>query len=219
MHAASRAARSRWLRPVSLVLFFGLLLVASVAPAQDLIRVEEDWEMVLGEPDYNSCGPQVACTMSPFGDIDSTHFTLEINHRSMPYWSPGGITLHHWSGEWRLQSMERQDRSVMQTNGEVVRWTQSLDATVPGYLIFQITDGTSSTWGPFGYSMNLKLSTVWLAGHINNYSPDVSVSRSGVAFAGNRVSSLKILRIRAMLSDHSTATDDTVRVVHQHPAP
>jgi len=200
-------------------MFFGLLLAATVAPAQNLVRVEEDWEMVVGEPDANSCGPQVACTMSPLGDIDGTHFTLEINHRSMPYWSPGGITLHHWSGEWRLQSMERQDRSVMQTNGEVVRWTQSLDTTVPGNLIFQITDGTSSTWGPFGYSMNLKLSTVWLAGHINNYSPDVSVSRSGVAFAGNRVSSLKILRVRATLSDFSTATDDTVRVVHQHPAP
>ena len=96
MHAASRAAFSRWLRPASFGLFFGLLLVASVAPAQDLVRVEEDWEMVLGEPDFNSCGPQVACTLSPLGDIDGTHFTLEINHRSMPYWSPGGITLHHW---------------------------------------------------------------------------------------------------------------------------
>jgi len=218
MHAASRAALSRWLRPVSLVLFFGLLLVANVAPAQDLVRVEEDWEMVVGEPDFNSCGPQVACTMSPFGHIDGTHFTLEINHRSLPYWSPGGITLHHWFGESRQQSMERQDRSVMQTNTEVVTWTQILDVQA-GYLIFQIKDGASSTWGPFGYSNNLKLFAWWPSGNLNEYTPDVSVSRSGVAFAGNRVSSLKILRVRATLSDFSTATDDTVRVVHQHTSP
>jgi hypothetical protein len=218
MHAASRAARSRWLRPVSLILFFGLLLVANVAPAQNLVHVEEDWEMVLGEPDFNSCGPQVACTMSPFGHIDNTHFTLEINHRSLPYWSPGGITLHHWTGESRQQSLERQDRSVMQTNGEVVTWTQTLDVDFAAFLTFQIKDGASSTWGPFGYN-NLKLSTFWPSGNLNDYSPDVSVSRSGVAFAGNRVSSLKILRVRATLSDGSTATDDTVRVVHQHTSP
>ena len=218
MKAVPRAAISWWKRSVPCCMFFGLLLAATVAPAQNLVRVEEDWEMVVGEPDANSCGPQVACTMSPLGDIDGTHFTLEINHRSMPYWSPGGITLHHWSGEWRLQSMERQDRSVMQTNNEVVTWTQILEVE-SGQLTFQIKDGASSTWGPFGYSSYLKLQANWSAGHINDYSPDVSVSRSGVAFAGNRVSTLKLLRVRATLSDGSSATDDTVRVVHQHPAP
>jgi hypothetical protein len=216
MKAALRAALSWWKRSVSSCMVFGLLLAATAVQAQGLVRVEEDWELIVGEPDANSCGPQVACTMSPFGDINSTHFTLEINHRSLPYWSPGGITLHHWTAESRQQSLERQDRSVMQNNSETVTWTQILDVD-DGVLTFQIKDGTSSTWGPFGYN-NLKLQTWWNPDHINGYSPDVSVARSGVAYAGNRVQSLKILRVRAKLSSGETVTDNTVRVVHQLPS-
>ncbi len=217
MNAVPRAAMPWWKRSVPWCLFFGLLLAATIAPAQGLVRVEEDWELVLGEPDSNSCGPQIACTMSPFGHIDSTHFTLEINHRSLPYWSPGGITLHHWTNESRQQSLERQDRSVMQSNSETVTWTQMLEVD-GGVLKFQIKDGSSSTWGPFGYN-NLKLQTNWNPGHINSYSPEVSVARSGVAYAGNRVHSLKILRVRATLSGGATVTDNTTRVVHQLPSP
>jgi hypothetical protein len=194
------------------------VLSTGVVTAQDLVRVEEDWQLVLGEPDSNSCGPQIACTMSPLGHINGTYFTLELNHRSMPYWSPGGITLHHWNDEWRIESMERPDRSVMQTNDEIVTWTQSLDLD-GNNVTFQIKDGTSTTWGPFGYTGYLKLSSYWGSNNLNGYSPDVSVSRSGVAYASNRVRTLKILQIRGTFSNGATATDNTVRVVHQLPNP
>jgi hypothetical protein len=207
----------------ALVWSFGRLfgLVAAVmlaagaahAVAQDIVHVEEDWELVLGGPDPNSCGPQVACTMSPFSDIRNTFFTIEVNHRSAPYWTPGGITIHQWSGDSRIQSLDRQDRSIMQTDNETVTWTQSLDLH-NNWLTFQITNGSSSTWGPFGYN-HLQLSTAWGANHINNYTPDVSVSQSGVAYAGNRVKSLRIKAIRVTLSDGSDFTDDTVRIVQQ----
>jgi hypothetical protein len=217
MLAVSPTAIS-WRQRFALFAFvFAIAWGPAAAPAQDLVRVEEDWELVLGTPDENSCGPQVACTMSPLGHIDGTHFTLEINHRSVPYWSPGGITLHHWHGESRQQSMDRQDRSVMQSNGETVTWTQILDVD-EGILTFQIKDGASTTWGPFGYSNHLKLQAWWSAGHINDYTPDVSVARSGVAYAGNRVQSLKLLPVRATLADGQTVTDNTVRVAHQLPS-
>jgi hypothetical protein len=151
--------------------------------------------------------------MSPLPDIDQTYFTLEINHRSEPYWTPGGITLHQWFGEARLQSMDRPDRSVMSTAEEVVRWTQSLD-THGNVLTFKIKDGTSSTWGPFGYTGMLKVQSYW-DGNLNGYTPDVSVARSGVSYASNRVRSLKILSVRGTLEDGTTAEDNTVRVVYQ----
>lgn len=216
MNVVLRAASSWRKYLASLGFCFAAFLSTGGLQAQDLVRVEEDWQLVVGEPDANSCGPQVACTMSPFSHIDDTYFTLEINHRSVPYWSPGGITLHQWFGEGQVQSMERPDRSVMQSNDETVTWTQVLYVT-GGNLVFKIEDGTSSTWGPFGYTGNLKLHANWGSDNINEYTPDVSVSRSGVAFASNRVKSLKILRIRGTLSDGSSATDDTVRVVHQLP--
>src|SRR5262245_32636041 len=128
MQAGSRAAISTWLhRCVASFALVGLCLLTAVATAQDLVHVEEDWQLVIAQPDSNSCGPQIACTMSPLPGIDQTYFTLEINHRSEPYWTPGGITLHQWFGEARLQSMDRPDRSVMSTAEEVVTWTQSLD--------------------------------------------------------------------------------------------
>jgi hypothetical protein len=189
-----------------------MLAMARLAAAQDVVHIEEDWELVLGGPDQNVCAPQVATTMSPYNHINDTFFTLEVNHRSAPYWTPGGLTIHHWNGEWRMQSFDRADRSVMNTESETVTWTQILDVN-SGQLTFQIKYGTSTTWGPFGYSNMFKLHTNW-GGNLNNYSPDVSVSQSGVAFAGNRVKSLKIKEIRLTLDDGTELADPTERVVH-----
>jgi hypothetical protein len=203
---------------VSLLTLFAIATMAAAASAVDVVRVEEDWELVVGEPDANSAGPQIACTMSPFTNISDTHFTLEINHRSMPWWSPGGISIHQWSGEWRQQSIDRADRAIMQTNDEVVRWTQALYVQ-DGGLNFQVKDGTSTTWGAFGYSSMFKLRTNWGVSNINSYSPDVSAALSGVAYAGNRVKLLRLVQVRATLAGGAVVTDSTVRVVHQLPSP
>lgn len=189
-------------------------LAATLSRADDLVHVEEDWELVIGEPDANSAGPQIACTMSPWGDIANTYFTLEINHQSVPYWQPGGLTIHQWSGEWLVQSMNRQDRSIMQTPDETMTWTQVLDVT-NGLLTFQVKNGHSTTWGNFGTSGYFKIQTWAGPNDLNSYSPTVSASRSGVAYASNRVKSLKILRVRGTLDNGATATDNTIRVVHE----
>ena len=199
----------------ALVLILGS---AASSPAYDLVRVEEDWELIVGEPDSNSAGPQIACTMSPFGNINDTHFTMELNHRSVPWWSPGGISIHHWSGEWRMQSFDRQDRTIMQTNDEAVTWTQILCVS-DGVLTFQVKNGASTTWGPFGYTNLVKLQTGWGVNNINSYTPDVSAARSGVAYASNRVKSLKLKQVRATLADGTVVIDNTVRIVHELPSP
>jgi hypothetical protein len=191
-----------------------LLLVASVATAQNLIRVEEDWELVVGEPDANSTGPQVVTTMSPNADIFGTFFTAEFNHRSAPTWTPGGISIHRWSGEFRMGSYDRADRTVMTTNTETVTWTQALYYDL-GRLNFKVMNGNSDTWGTFGYTGTVKLDCSWGVPHINSYTPTVSTVNSGPAFAGNRVHSLKIKCIRKTFSNGTTTTDNTERIVHE----
>jgi hypothetical protein len=203
----------RWVRNV-VPLVFAAVLGASPLAAQHVVKVQEDWELVLGQPDANSVGPQIAVTMSPFENIETTFFTFEINHRSAPTWQPGGLTIHRWDGEWRQESYDRADRSVMTTNNETVRWTQELRIGEYG-LTFQIKDGTSSTWGIFGYTGMFKLHTWMDIENLDSYTPDVSVSQSGAAYAGNRVQSMKILQIRLTLDDGSVVTDNTVRTVHQ----
>ena len=194
--------------------FVAFCLATSLTRAQDLVHVEEDWELVVGQPDANSAGPQIICTMSPFADINDTYFTFEVNHQSVPYWAPGGLTLHQWAGESLVQSMNRSDRSVMQTPNETVTWTQCLDTQGAG-LSFQVKSGHSTTWGDFGKSNHFRMQSNWGVNNLNSYTPAVSAGRSGVAFASNRVQSLKILRVRGTLSDGTTATDNTVRVVYQ----
>ncbi len=203
--------RREWLAALLSAVLCG---AASVGNAWDIVHVEEDWELVVGDPDPNTAGPQVACSMSPFNTINDTYFTTEINHRSVPWWAPGGISIHQWTGDWRIQSFDRADRSTMQTNDEVVRWTQSLDVN-NGLLTFQVRNGTSTTWGPFGYTNMVKLQTSWGVNNINSYSPDVSAANSGVAFASNRVKSLRLVQVRATLSNGTTVTDTTTRTVHE----
>lgn len=200
-------------RFVTLAACAAVLGMANFAAAQNITKVEEDWELVLGQPDQLVCGPQVLTTMSPFNNINDTFFTLEVNHRSAPYWTAGGLSIHQWSGEWRIQSYDRADRTVMTTDNETVTWTQQLYVN-SGQLTFKIINGSSSTWGPFGYSGMFKLHTNWGVGNLNSYSPDVSVSQSGVAFAGNRVKSLKIKEIRLTLDDIFEFTDSTERVAY-----
>ncbi len=199
---------------VTAICSLACLALASTATAQNVLRVEEDWELVVGEPDANSVGPQVITTMSPNCDITGTYFTMELNHRSAPTWTPGGISIHRWSGDWRMGSFDRSDRTVMSTSNETVTWTQALFVE-NGRLVFKIYDGVSDTWGPFGYSNYVRLDCSWGVNQINSYSPALSVAQSGPAYAGNRVHSLKLLRVRMFLSDGTTATDETVRIAHQ----
>jgi len=216
MHLGLRSGISWKVPRLACGVFVAFCLASTLTRAQDLVHVEEDWELVVGQPDSNTAGPQIACTMSPFGDINGTYFTLEVNHQSMPYWAPGGLTIHQWSGESLVQSMNRSNRAVMQTPDETVTWTQSLDVQ-GGNLTFQVKNGHSTTWGDFAKSNHFKLQSSSAPANLNEYTPDVSSGRSGVAFASNRVRSLKILRVRGTLSDGTTATDNSVRVVFELP--
>jgi hypothetical protein len=201
-------------RCLSVTVALLVLSAGRVAWPADFVRIEEDWELVLGEPDTNSVGPQVVTTMSPNADLNWAYFTMEINHRSAPTWTPGGISIHRWSGEFRMGSFDRDDRTVMATNEETVTWTQALYYE-NGRLHFKIMNGASTTWGQFGYSQLVKLDCSWGVPHINGYSPAVSMAHSGPAYAGNRVQLLKIKEVRYTLSDATTFTDSTERIVHQ----
>jgi hypothetical protein len=201
-------------RAASLLAVLAVFFSAGPVCGQNVVRVEEDWHLEIGEPDFNSVGPQVLTAMSPMADLSGTYFTMEINHRSAPTWTPGGISIHKWNGEARVASFDRADRTVMNTTDEVVTWTQALYVE-SGKINFLIFNGISSTWGSFGFSNLLKLDSGWGATSINTYTPAVSVAQSGAAYAGNRVKVLKIKCIRMTLSDGSVLTDNTERIVQQ----
>ena len=219
MYRCAPTVRSFFRRGFSVELLCTVFLVgwSAVAAAQDplqIVRVEEDWELVVGTPDPNSDGPQVACVISPLGDVNSVHAALELNHQSLPEFVPGGIQLQVWNDETPENSRKFPNGAVMALPGETIRWTQSMELE-DGTLTFEVIDGTSSTWGSFGGQGYLKASGPATLANLNGYDPEVSVKNSGIAYAANRVQSLVLRKVRLITATGEVLEDDTARPVHQ----
>ena len=182
------------------------------AVAQDPVwQVIEDWELVVASPDNGISGPQVTCTISPLGNLSGQYATFDLNHRASPSFAAGGMHLHLWEGETRLGTLSRQSGMVLSTANETLTWKtiMSVDA---GVLIFDIDSGVSSTWGSFGST--ILSSAVTTLTNLDQYSPDVSVAHSGIGFASNRVTSLKLKRVTYRRVSGATTVDETERVLH-----
>lgn len=217
---SSGRSSPRWWRLI--VVATSVALVYSVVGASrawsdtapNVVKVEEDWELVIGNPDSGNAAPQVTCTISPYTHLDNLYSVLEINHKTVPYWAPGGVHLQTWVGDYNLTRRSIEATSTLATQGETVTWTSRMRLN-GNVLSFSVLNGASTTWGSFGGGTALYTEYGTSLTNLDTYSPDVSVAKSGVGYAGNRVQSLTLKRVRYTLANGSTITDDTPRVVHQ----
>ena len=207
------AARRWWIRCLAATLFLGSWIGLSGMAWGQIVRVEEDWEMVVSEPDPDTDGPQVTCVISPVGDTNWLNAHFELNVRTVPYFRPGGLQLQLWYGESPVSHTHYPNTAIMSTAGETVRWTQAM-ALNGGVLSFEIVNGESTTWGPFGGQGYLQSSITTGLSDLSGYSPSVSVANSGIGYAGNRVASLVLKRVRLINADGQVSEDDTPRVLH-----
>lgn len=182
-----------------------------MAQATAVLRVEEDWELVVGTPSANNDAPQVTCVMSPLGDADVIYTTFMVNHHDMPTFAAGGLQVQAWNGGKLASSKQIADQTVLATPGETIRWTQSMSITPDG-LVFQVLNGTSTTWGEFGGD-SLKLVVATTLTNLNAYSPTVSVEHSNISFASNRVQSLVLKSVRVYGETGLLGEDNNPRVV------
>jgi len=129
----SRTTRATRRRQALAALVCGpaLLLASSVnvwAQAQDAVtRVEEDWVMVLVEPEAGRCSPQFHTTMSPRGDLDGTYVQMCWNYRDDPDFAAGGMQMHAWKQEDELRTRSA-DLGNFSNAAETARWTQVMGA-------------------------------------------------------------------------------------------
>lgn len=206
----ARRARAAFLG-LSAVFALGLAWVwpsYAFPPQSDpVLRVEEDWELVLNDPDGETASPQFATVMSPFSDTDSYYAQTLWNYRETPDFVPGGVQLHSYRGTETLRRRSVEYR-VLSSSAETILWTQSLetDGTTLTYSVF---DGTSTTWGTFGRDMNISSS----AGvpDLSGYDPSFSAANACVTFGSNRVDSLVLKRVRYYGHDGLLYTDETPR--------
>lgn len=165
----------------------------------DVYRVEEDWQLVVGDPDVLNNGPQVTCTISP-ADMKTAFCAFDINYHTQPDYQPGGLQIHTWDPVDPVAFANSSRTGVMSNSAETVTWTQAMTWS-DSSITFQIVNGTSQTWGTFGgvqggASGELTLTLPTALSNLNRYSPQVSLDNSGVSFASNLVGSLTLRSVR-----------------------
>lgn len=199
-------------------LALGLTLVGASAGSawiddNQVLRIEEDWELRLNDPGPELDAPQFHTIMSPTGNLNSYYFQVCWNYRDNPDFMSGGLQLHAWNGDSEVGSRADRD-DQLSTTAETVNWTQQLKISGSS-MTFMILNGRSTTWGSFGGS-DSKLTGPSNVSSLNSYSPDISARQSWISFGANRVNQLRIKQIRYYNQDGDlVALDDNSRVIYQ----
>lgn len=172
-----------------------MLAVAAPAPGDEpsVVRVEEDWEVVLNEPASHLDAPQFHTVISPQGDLEHYHAQITWNYRERPDFSSGGMQIAAlWNDQVLADRVARED--PLSTSAESISWTQEVRCSF-GLLTFAVKNGSSSTWGSFG-GAELTLTGAVGVYNLNGYSTDTSVENSWVSFGANRINLLRIKEVR-----------------------
>lgn len=192
----------------------GLLLPHTSQGDDPIVRIEEDWDLQVKDPEPDVTAPQIITAFATGGDIAGIHATFEINHISSVDFAPGGLHLSTWNGDTHLAVIHSGDYVAMSTNNENVTWTQAIEIK-DGRLYFEIISGASSTWGDFGAVGSLRLSLDTSLTDLSAYDPAISAAESEVSYAGNRVQSLTITKVRYIHASGAVTTENVTRSVHQ----
>lgn len=182
------------------------------AQPSPIVRVEEDWVLVVFEPDDYIYAPQFHTIMSPNGSLDGIYGQVTWNYSEYPDFVSGGFQVQGWNDDDLLTSHTYQGRELSD-RAEVIMWTQVLDAT-NGNLTFSVTSGISTTWGYFGNGES-KVVLHEGATDLSQYSPNTSVANAYITYGENRVAYLGIYDVRHFTADGGFASDTTPRVVYR----
>jgi hypothetical protein len=176
-------------------------------------RVEEDWELVIGQPDLTAEGPQITTIMSTTDDLSGQFVAFNLNYRGQPDYQPGGLEVVGYMGK-EVQTSSNQETHQLETADETVTWTQRMQIS-SGTVQYDITQGESTTWGQFGQGegSNLRLSLSSTTTDLSGYRPEASIRYSGAGWQPNRVTSMRIKQIRYYSEGNLIALDPTPREI------
>jgi len=180
---------------------------------QPIVRVEEDWRLVLGEPDDTDYAPQLHTVMAANGALDGLFFQVTWNYQELPEFQPGGLQVQAWDGDSSL--FEANFRNApFSTSAETITWTQSLE-TNGSTVTFTIENGQSTTWGAFGLPVEaMGIQVPSQQSGLEGYNPSLA-GNSAITFGANRVESLVVTEVRWYGPDGLVYVDLTPRTIFQ----
>ena len=174
--------------------------------ADDIVKIEEFWELKVDDPDPSYAAPQITNAFAPVKQGDVLYATLSMNHQldGNQDFVEGGLQLQLWNGDLLLQSRTSDKKQLLTKPGETITWKQVISIEDNGVIRFSICDGKSESWGDFGSNLSLAVSTP--LNSLNDYRPNDSIDHSGVVFAANRVGHLRLTKVRATFRSGVTKT-------------
>lgn len=208
-HVRSGLRQSR--KSSNLAAFLFTLFCAAITTthlnAADIIKIEEDWELVLTEPDTNKYSPQINLFLAPFGNDLQRYFQLQFNHAAQDDFSGGGFRVAAMIGETNYDQARGNALGALSYNQDIVRWT-SVIAIQNGEYLFAVKNGSCQSWGTFGGPEYLVRMPSGENASLEAYAPQNSVDLIDIGFGKNRVTSLKLLRVRQYDTDGQVNTID-----------
>jgi hypothetical protein len=182
---------------------------------QPITRIEEDWKIEFGSPDPDTNAPQVIMTIPPSATLAGPHAIFEVNHRTQPNYSAGGLQLQRWNGDEMVEYKSSHKVNVLAADNDLARFTMSMEVQ-NGALTFGVSNGSSGTWGTFGNNGHLSASTSCDLSNLASYDPDASLANSRVGFASYRVQKVTRTQVRHYSGSVLISTDSTEHVIHHY---
>jgi len=193
-----------------LILTLGIALFATavtcfwasdVAAAQPHIyMVEEDWELVVGEPKPAIHSPQLSLYLVPSAANPGVYFQLQLNHAARQDFAGGGFMVTAVVNEVAYDEAKSDFRTPLTYDGEQLKWTSAM-AVMNGELLYAIKDGLGSHWGSFGGPDYILRMPAGAIRSLDGYSPQESVKSVEIGFGSNRVTTLVLKKARLHYSN------------------
>jgi hypothetical protein len=158
----------------------------------DVVKIEQDWEIVVGTPDPTMCSPQLFILLYPESGGDYWSEFL-INYNDQPQFSAGGVQIQVWQGGYVLDGADNSPhQAILQNAGETVTFTLSM-RVIDNALHFRAKNVSSPS---FGSIPNLRTSVPYNPPNLNKYSTADTVANSGILYGSNRVTSFTLKAVR-----------------------
>ncbi|MGV3486543.1 MAG: hypothetical protein ACO1RT_19150 [Planctomycetaceae bacterium] len=170
-----------------------------------IYRIEEDWELVINEPDAASNSPQVTFSTYPDAGLDGHCFQLQMNYAADTEFSAGGFHVAAVKNDSMVDEARSQTRSVLSTNGDRIRWT-SIMAVIDGDALYAIKDGFGTQWGSFGGPEYLVRMYSTPTADLSGYTPQKSLDAVDIGFGANRINSITLRQVRSYYTDGRVET-------------
>lgn len=173
-----------------------------------VVRVEEDWCLLVNAPDTYRSSPQVSTQMAraPYA---SRFCNFHVNSCDVPVFQQGGLQLQVWQGTTN-QVATSIHNEIMSSANELVTWTQYLRAG-SNSLYFGISAASSTTWGDFS---GQEVAVPGHSAYLDDYTSDYSVNNSGVTYGANRVTCMVLTSVRTYYQNGDVQTDSTPKVIY-----